>query len=93
MDKRARALAHFLDALDAWGCEDNEKRAIEIVQFIDGGYDLSEYEDRTHLRVIEGGAVRADAADETRCRWPDCDCYSPQGPQACRRALPIQDKP
>lgn len=88
MDKRERALAHFLDALDEWGCEDNEKRAAEIVRFIDGGYDLSEYEDGTHLRVIEGGR-----SDCRCCRWPDCDCYSPQGPQTCRRIRPIQDKP
>lgn len=25
-----------------------------------------------------------DTTDDTRCRWPDCDCYSPQGPQNCR---------
>jgi hypothetical protein len=25
------------------------------------------------------------AADESRCRWPTCDCYSPQGPHVCRR--------
>lgn len=52
---RADKLARFLDALDEWGCDENEKRAAEIVQFIDSGYDLSEYEDRTHLRVIDGG--------------------------------------
>lgn len=21
---------------------------------------------------------------KARCRWPDCNCYSPQGPQSCR---------
>lgn len=39
----------------------------------------------TELREI---IERLDATgDEKRCRWPDCDCYSPQGPHACRRAL------
>lgn len=25
-------------------------------------------------------------AADTRCRWPDCGCYSPQGPHLCRVA-------
>lgn len=29
--------------------------------------------------------VRETTADELNCRWPDCGCYSPQGPGECRR--------
>lgn len=40
-------LSAFLDALEEWGCEDNEKRAEEILAFQRGGYDLTAYaEDR-----------------------------------------------
>lgn len=55
------ALAHFLDALDEWGCVDNTERAEAIASFIDGGYDLSAYEERSAyqdgpvLRLIDGG--------------------------------------
>lgn len=52
---RAQALTLFLDALDAWGCEDNNQRADEIIEFLDGGCDLSAYEDRPTFRVIAGG--------------------------------------
>lgn len=52
---REQALAIFLGALDEWGCEDNEERATEIVRFIDGGCDLSEYEDKPSFRLIKGG--------------------------------------
>lgn len=53
---RTEALSHFLDALDGWGCEDNDLRAKEIIEFLDGGCDLSEYEEnRPELRVIQGG--------------------------------------
>ncbi len=33
------------------------------------------------------GAVRA--ADEAGCRWPECICYSVQGPQKCRRQFGV----
>lgn len=26
-------------------------------------------------------------SDNLRCRWPDCSCYSPQGPQKCGAAV------
>lgn len=29
--------------------------------------------------------VKGLTGDETRCRWPECHCYTPQGPQECRR--------
>lgn len=49
-------LSHYLDALDEWGCEDNEERAKELAEFMAGGFDLSSYEeDRPDLRVIDGG--------------------------------------
>lgn len=51
---RIEWLDAFLGALDEWGCEDDE-RAEAIIDFIDSGYDLSEYEDRAKLRVITGG--------------------------------------
>lgn len=41
--------------------------------------------------------------DETRhpeCKWPECNCYSPQVPQSCRlehpiskRSTPLKDGP
>lgn len=53
---REEALSLFLDALDEWGCEDNDARATEIIAFMDSGCDLSAYEDRVlRLRVIQGG--------------------------------------
>jgi hypothetical protein len=36
-------LAHFLDALDEWGCDDNLERAKAILEFQRCGYDLEEY--------------------------------------------------
>jgi len=45
-------LSLFLDALDEWGCEDNDARAREIADFIAGGFDLSEYEDRPRLTIV-----------------------------------------
>lgn len=44
-DSLEQKLAHFLDALDEWGCEDNLERAKQILEFQRHGYDLSEYED------------------------------------------------
>lgn len=32
------------------------------------------------------GAVKPGTDDSRRCRWPECDCYSVQGPQSCRKA-------
>jgi len=29
---------------------------------------------------------QAGTADEKRCRWPECTCYTIQGPQRCTRA-------
>ena len=49
------AISTFLDALDEWGCEDNDERAEQIAAFIAGGFDLSEYLERPPLRVIPGG--------------------------------------
>ncbi len=50
------ALHHFLDALDEWGCDDNEERASAIIEFLDGGCDLSQYEaGRPILTVVRGG--------------------------------------
>lgn len=49
-------LSDFLDALDEWGCEDNDERAEAIAEFAVGGFDLSAYEEgRPELRVIQGG--------------------------------------
>lgn len=31
------------------------------------------------------GAVEAGTADESRCRWPACQCFSAQGPNRCQR--------
>jgi hypothetical protein len=53
--ERIALLDAFLGALDEWGCAD-EDRAEAIIDFIDGGYNLSEYEDRAKLRVITGGS-------------------------------------
>jgi hypothetical protein len=55
---RADCLSLFLDALDEWGCEDNDERADEIITFFDGGCDLSAYKDRPHLKVINGGKAQ-----------------------------------
>lgn len=52
---RAEALSIFLDALDEWGCEDNDERAAAIIEFLDGGCDLSAYKDQPCLTVIDGG--------------------------------------
>lgn len=52
--ERTRLLDSFLEALDEWGCP-AEDRAEHIIDFIDSGYDLSEYKDRGRLRVIRGG--------------------------------------
>jgi hypothetical protein len=52
--ERTRLLDSFLDALDEWDCP-IEDRAEHIIDFIDGGYDLSEYKDRGMFRVIQGG--------------------------------------
>lgn len=52
---RTESLSLFLDALDEWECEDNDERASEIIAFLDGGCDLSAYEDRPRLTVINGG--------------------------------------
>ena len=49
-------LADFMDAMDEWGCDDNQSRAQSIADFIASGFDLTEYENgRTALRVIQGG--------------------------------------
>lgn len=40
------ALAAFLEALDEWGCTDNEQRAKEVADFIRGGCNMSAYEER-----------------------------------------------
>lgn len=45
-------LSLFLDALDEWGCEDNDERAKGIADFIASGFDLSEYEDRPRLTLV-----------------------------------------
>jgi len=45
-------LSLFLDALDEWGCDDNDARAKAIADFIAGGFDLSEYEDRPRLELV-----------------------------------------
>jgi hypothetical protein len=39
----AANIAIFLDALDEWGCDDNEERAKAIIEFQKSGYDLSAY--------------------------------------------------
>jgi hypothetical protein len=52
MGSPVEALSLFLDALEEWGCEDNNERAAEIVKFIDGGCDLSAYEERAKLYVV-----------------------------------------
>lgn len=49
----AQALSLFLEALDEWGCEDNDERARIILDF--PAEDLSAYEDRVRLAVIDGG--------------------------------------
>lgn len=33
-------------------------------------------------------AAYSSKRDEHRCRWPDCQCYSPQGPHECARPRP-----
>lgn len=43
---------------------------------------------RQFIDKINRTTDRDIAADERRCRWPECTCYSPQGPQECRRSLP-----
>lgn len=55
---REQALTVFLGALDEWGCDDNEERARLIIRFLDGGCDLSEYEDRPTFRLVNGGMAR-----------------------------------
>ena len=40
-----QALSDFLDALDAWGCDDNFERAKQILEFQRNGYCLAEYLD------------------------------------------------
>lgn len=52
---RVEALTALLYALDEWGCEAHSDRASAIIDFIDSGYDLSRYEDKPTLRVIDGG--------------------------------------
>lgn len=52
---RSEALSLFLDALDEWGYEDNDERADEIIGFLDGGCDLSAYEERPRFAIIKGG--------------------------------------
>lgn len=37
------ALAYFLEALDEWTLPFYEEQAKEILDFIDSGFDLSEY--------------------------------------------------
>lgn len=61
---RTESLSHFLDALDEWGCEDNDQRAAEIIAFLDGGCDLSAYESRPRLTVIQGGRSEEARDDE-----------------------------
>lgn len=36
-------LSDFLDALDEWGCDDNDERAEQIIEFQRTGYDLDAY--------------------------------------------------
>jgi hypothetical protein len=45
-----QALADFLDALDAWGCDDNLDRAKQILEFQRQGYCLAEYLDEQPAR-------------------------------------------
>ena len=40
-------LSLFLDALDEWGCDDNEERAKAILEFQKSGYDLSLYKEKS----------------------------------------------
>lgn len=47
MENLEQKLADFLDALDAWDCDDNLERAKHILEFQRQGYDLSGYEDGT----------------------------------------------
>lgn len=49
----AEKLAAFLDALDEWGCDDNLKRAEQILEFQRHGYDLSEYEESPARAKLE----------------------------------------
>lgn len=60
---RIEALSIFLDALDEWGCEDNDERAHEIIAFLDGGGDLSAYKDGPRLTVIKGGKEARDGTE------------------------------
>lgn len=43
--EKIEALAEFLMALDEWNYPSYLTEAEEILKFIDGGFDLSEYED------------------------------------------------
>lgn len=47
MEALEQKLADFLDALDAWDCDDNMERAKHILEFQRQGYDMSEYSDGT----------------------------------------------
>lgn len=61
--EKFEALSLFLDALDEWGCEDNDERAAEIIAFLDGGCDLSAYKDGPRLTVIKGGKEARDGTE------------------------------
>lgn len=51
-------LGFFLEALEEeWGGGTWQEKAEAVAQFIADGCDLSEYEDRVQLRVIEGGSA------------------------------------
>jgi len=53
--EQAEALATCSDALDEWGCTDPAEREKEIQAFIDGGYELWQYEERDIAEVVGHG--------------------------------------
>lgn len=53
-------LSLFLDALDEWGCTDNDERAESIRTFIESGCNLSEYKSRPNLRLVDPEAPNAE---------------------------------
>lgn len=45
-EQKTERLADFLEALGEWGTEDYKETALEILEFQEGGYDLTEYNDQ-----------------------------------------------
>ena len=45
-EQKTEKLAKFLEALGEWGAKDYNEIALEILDFQEGGYDLTEYDEQ-----------------------------------------------